>query len=107
METIALKIGEIYTHENGARIKCIKNESSCNCCFCCLNPILYNDSNNDIDNELTLIDCKNVKCTSNERAEVGLEEVDVHFKRIKDNDSKQEDDNTIINPFKYYTNRTI
>lgn len=64
METIALKIGEVYTLENNVKI---------------------------------------------ERTKIGLEGVDVHFRRIKDIDDKQKNNNNnkISNPFKYYTNKTI
>lgn len=106
METIALKIGEVYTLENNAKIECVKSDGH-NCCFCCFSPVLYSVDNNDIDNELTLLNCKNVKCTSNERAKIGLEGVDVYFKRIKDADDKQKDYNKINNPFKYYINKTM
>lgn len=106
METIALKIGEVYTLENNVKIKCVKSEG-CNCCFCCFNPTLYSVDNNDIDNELTLLNCKDIKCTFKERAKIGLEGVDVHFRRIKDVDDKQKNNNKISNPFKYYTNKTI
>lgn len=106
METIALKIGEVYTLENNVKIECVKSDGH-NCCFCCFNPILYSADNDDVDNELTLLNCKDVKCISNERAKIGLEGVDVYFKRIKDADDKQKDYNKINNPFKYYINKTM
>lgn len=107
VDRISLKIGEIYTHKNGAKIQCVKSEHY-NCSICCFSPFMYNSNGDEIDNELTFENCKNIDCHANNRSKIGLEPVDVYFKRINCSDENEYNkDNVINNPFNYYSIKTI